>query len=417
MDHTRLTMELRPLHEGAYTRISLKGPVVTTPSARDIRRLLGVLAGLYDQTLQIHAPVDLYTPAAGAGTETLATLYQSVNLSENKPAITKRNVDAGQAAAFAFNLAKSVIYTRQGNKDWAGVEKDNASPPALRSADMFIDGGPEGGATDWVNPDRVTIPQADEHQRLFAKLIAMMSRRPLPRFWYLPDRRLAAMVMTGDEHADGDTALHFAGQYQSSSTPTGCSVEGWRCIRGTSCAYAQTALTVFSDTAANDRDKQGFEVALHPNLGATPEGVCNSYPSQVNLPLTYDFQLRDFALKCPSPPPPSTVRTHCVVWSDWAMQANVELSHGIRLDTNYYYYYYPFEYTDNHPAALFTGSGFPMRFADADGAIIDVYQAATQLNDEPNRPDQSYVAGRISPRSWSAPGASARDAGRTVVAA
>jgi hypothetical protein len=44
MDHTRMTMELRPLHEGAYTRISLKGPVVTTPSARDVRRLLGLLA-------------------------------------------------------------------------------------------------------------------------------------------------------------------------------------------------------------------------------------------------------------------------------------------------------------------------------------------------------------------------------------
>jgi hypothetical protein len=31
---------------------------------------------------------------------------------------------------------------------------------------------------------------------------------------------------------------------------------------------------------------------------------------------------------------------------------------------------------------MFTGSGFPMRFADADGSLIDVYQAATQLTDE-----------------------------------
>ena len=31
---------------------------------------------------------------------------------------------------------------------------------------------------------------------------------------------------------------------------------------------------------------------------------------------------------------------------------------------------------------LFTGCGFPMRFADDDGALIDVYQAATQLTDE-----------------------------------
>ena len=29
-----------------------------------------------------------------------------------------------------------------------------------------------------------------------------------------------------------------------------------------------------------------------------------------------------------------------------------------------------------------TGSGFPQRFAGADGSLIDVYQATTQLNDE-----------------------------------
>jgi hypothetical protein len=31
---------------------------------------------------------------------------------------------------------------------------------------------------------------------------------------------------------------------------------------------------------------------------------------------------------------------------------------------------------------MFTGSGFPMRFTDTDGSLIDVYQAATQLTDE-----------------------------------
>ena len=31
---------------------------------------------------------------------------------------------------------------------------------------------------------------------------------------------------------------------------------------------------------------------------------------------------------------------------------------------------------------MFTGSGIPMRFADTDGSLIDVYQAATQMTDE-----------------------------------
>jgi hypothetical protein len=39
MDHAPMTLELRPLYEGAYTQIRLDGPVVTTPSSRDLRRL------------------------------------------------------------------------------------------------------------------------------------------------------------------------------------------------------------------------------------------------------------------------------------------------------------------------------------------------------------------------------------------
>ena len=31
---------------------------------------------------------------------------------------------------------------------------------------------------------------------------------------------------------------------------------------------------------------------------------------------------------------------------------------------------------------MFTGSGMPMRFADLDGTVIDVYQGATQMTDE-----------------------------------
>jgi hypothetical protein len=38
MEDSKMTLELRPLHDGAYTQIKLSGPVVTTPSAKDLRR-------------------------------------------------------------------------------------------------------------------------------------------------------------------------------------------------------------------------------------------------------------------------------------------------------------------------------------------------------------------------------------------
>jgi hypothetical protein len=99
--------------------------------------------------------------------------------------------------------------------------------------------------------------------------------------------------------------------------------------------------------------------------------------SQSNL--LYSRQLASFARYYPNLPSPTTSRTDCIVWGDFDTQPQVELQHGIRLDTNYYYW--PPKWVKNQPG-VFTGSGMPMRFAKEDGAIIDVYQATTQMTDE-----------------------------------
>ena len=111
-------------------------------------------------------------------------------------------------------------------------------------------------------------------------------------------------------------------------------------------------------------------------------GCADFTPS--SLASDYSHQLAAFAAQYPELSPPSSIRTHCIVWSDWATQPKVELANGIRLDTNYYYW--PAEWIQDRPG-LFTGSGIPMRFADSDGTLIDVYQAATQMTDESG---QSY---------------------------
>jgi hypothetical protein len=72
--------------------------------------------------------------------------------------ITQNSVgtNGGQAAAFTFDLARSIVYTRQGNPVWAGQDRDGIPP--IRKNDLFF-----GGADpDWVNLDKVAIPQADE---------------------------------------------------------------------------------------------------------------------------------------------------------------------------------------------------------------------------------------------------------------
>jgi hypothetical protein len=325
-------------------------------------------AGIDGQTLQYHDTADRYTLS---GASAIATLYSDATTATSSPAVTLRGVGAGggQAAAFTFDLARSVIYTRQGNPAWAGQKRDGYPPLSIRPNDLFYGAKAGDVQPDWVDPDRFEVPQADEQQRLLANLITQMNldKAPLPRFWYLPRGKKAAIIMTGDDHAVGGTPAYF--DRLKASSPAGCSVADWECVRATSYVYPNTLMTAAQAKAYQDA---GFEIGLHLNTG------CQDYTPE-SLEAAFSSQLGAFSATWPDVTPPVSNRTHCIVWSDWASQAKIERAHGIRFDTNYYY--------KGPPAwvkkpGLMTGSGFPQRFGDLDGSMIDVYQSMTQVSDE-----------------------------------
>ena len=328
-------------------------------------------SGLTGETIQFHGSADLYT--TGNDTTVLAALYSNATTVTTNPAVTLVSVgtSGGQAAAFTYDLARSVVYTRQGNPDWAAMERDSnaGGQQLIRSSDKFY--GPAAGdiQPDWIDFSKIQIPQADEQQRLLANLILRMNadRKPLPRFWYFPRGEKAVIVMTGDDHNSSGTDDQW--EYFKSVSPAGCSVDNWECIRGTSYVYTGNAM---SDAQAAAYTAQGFEVALHPDTSCgnfTPDG----------LDQLLNDQLAAFATRFPSVPAPTTQRTHCIAFSDWDSQPIYSSKYGIRLDTNYYYW--PDAWIQNRPG-LFTGSGMIMRFAKLDGTLIDSFQAVTQMTDE-----------------------------------
>ncbi len=67
----------------------------------------------------------------------MATLYSNATTATTNPAVTLRSVGspAVHAAAFTYDLARSIVYTRQGNPGWAGQERDGIAP--MRSDDLF----------------------------------------------------------------------------------------------------------------------------------------------------------------------------------------------------------------------------------------------------------------------------------------
>jgi hypothetical protein len=156
----------------------------------------------------------------------------------------------------------------------------------------------------------------------------------------------------------------------------------WQCVRSTSYIYPATPLT---NAQAASYVAQGFEVALHLAPGGVNVLTCVDY-QPANFDNLFTTQQSAFFAKYTSVPPLATHRTHCVTWDDWATVPKVEGAHGVTFDTNYYHY--PGSWIGTKPGFM-TGSGFPMKFADTNGAIIPVYQENTDLTDESG---QSYPA-------------------------
>ena len=325
-------------------------------------------AGLVSETIQFHGTADQFT--VNPGTTILATLYSSATQATTYPAVTLRDIgiNGGQAIAFTYDLAKSIVLTRQGNPAWAGQERDGIR--VVRSNDLFFGNSATDPQADWIDLNKVAIPQADEQMRLLSKIILQgnMDKKPLPRFWFLPSGKKAAIVMTGDDHGFNRTSDIF-NKFKTDGPNSPQDVADWKAVRGTSYIYPATPIT---NAEIAQFQNEGFEIALHLNTGCenwTPASWKQNWKDQWNL-------MKDFY---PSINNAMTHRTHCIAWSDWVNQARQQAELGVRLDVNYYYF--PGTWVQNR-SGMFTGSGMPMRFADIDGTMVDCYQVTTQLTDE-----------------------------------
>ncbi len=315
-------------------------------------------AGIVGETIQFHGAADRYTLA---GATSVATLYSNATTATSNPAVTTRNVGSsgGQAAAFTYDLSRSVVLTRQGNPAWAGQDRDGAFGTAeIMSTDLFFGAAPGDVQPDWVNLDKVAIPQADEQQRLLANLVVLMSRdrTPTPRFWYLPRGEKAAVVMTGDDHGTG----HDRGR---ASRPLQGAEPG-RLLGGPLGVRAGDLVHV---PGHPDHECPGGRLRRGRLRGRAPPQrrlrvQQPDRPPRSRLSTRFSWASSPPSTRaCPIPRPrastaspgPTGCRTPGSSWQ-----------HGIRFDTNYYYF--PPEWIGNRPG-WWTGSGFPMRFADEDG--------------------------------------------------
>ncbi len=199
-------------------------------------------------------------------------------------------------------------------------------------------------------------------------------RAPIPRFWYLPFGKKAAVVMTGDDHALGGTAGRFD-RYLALS-PAGCSVVDWECVRATSYIYPVSPLTAAQAARVHGPGLRG----RRPPVEQLPKLDARLARDRLHAAAEH-LRLEVPGRAGPRLEPDALRRVERL-----GLGAEDRARFGIRLDTNYYHY--PGAWIGSKPGFM-TGSGIPMRFADLDGSLIDVFQAATQMTDESG---QAYPA-------------------------
>ncbi|MDZ7604660.1 MAG: hypothetical protein U5K79_03520 [Cyclobacteriaceae bacterium] len=321
-------------------------------------------SGMISEALQYHGAADLYALTEGRA---IATLVSEKLSDEEFPAVVSNNYLKGHAIAFLYNLPKSIVYTRQGNPEFAGIEKDGI--PGLRSLDLFTDG--------WVDTSKNTINQADQHMALLSNCIQYMNSftKPLPRFWYFPDtlKCLATLTNDGEFRSEYD----FEPQFQDADS-----------MGAKMSLYILEADKVSKNWVSKWTSK-GFEIAGHPDYtkeagNPTWNGMDSALNARIHqIKSLYDLEVR-------------TNVNHWFVWcgrdsagaQDFGAQAILEERNGIELDINYAHYdinssqgnYYLGSPGINQ--GNFTGSGLVMRFASASGRTINVYQQFNSVYDQ-----------------------------------
>lgn len=332
-----------------------------------------ITTGITDAAFQVHVPTQQALPD---GAEILADLTNAEGQAIGTPLITLNTAGKGIAAFWGYDLARNIAFTRQGNPN--AINQDLDPVPGIRTQDLFV---------GWAQADLITIPQADEQQRLLVNLLTTLCERsmPLPRLWYFPANADTLLIATGDAHG----------------LPASFLYEGTGIFE----RYNSTISIYYSPPPISTlrrfiRRTQGF-VSKWPLVGsllADREGYPTIHDLQHWRERGHGFGMHPFVeqglepginqmwndfLKLGYGYPAPTTRTHRVLWSGWVDTARAQARYGIQMNLDYYQSgvatHTPGERV---PPGFLNGSGLALPFVDLDGTVLDLYQQHTHLVDE-----------------------------------
>ena len=297
------------------------------------------------------------TATRSSGATAVATLFSDATTATSNPAVTLRSVggNGGQAAAFTYDLARSVVVHPPGQPGVgrAGARRHDADPlrrPVLRRRRR----GPAtglGGPRQGRRSRRPTSSSACS-----PNLVLQMEAGPRAA----PALLVPAARREGRRRDDGRRPRR---RRHRGPLRRGGRREPARLLGRGLGVRAQHLVRVHRTRRSRPRrpttyNAQGFEVALHVNTDCATGPRSRSTASTRASSTAGRRSIR----RCPRP---RRNRTHCIVWSDYDTQPQVELA--ARHPARHELLLLARQLGRTTGPGFFTGSGFPQRFATAGG--------------------------------------------------
>jgi hypothetical protein len=212
---------------------------------------------------------------------------------------------------------------------------------------------------------------------LLTNCISELSKytKPLPRFWYFPDtlKCLAVLDNDGEDNNENDFEPQFRDVDSMGAKMT---------------LYIKDVDKVSKEWAEKWSAK-GFEISGHPdNTWQAGDPDWHNMDSAISMKNREIYDKFNLSMH--------TVVNHWFVWcgsdaggkQDFGAQARLEEKHGIEMDANYAIYdinsNQPEHYmgTPGYTQGNYTGSGLVMKYADASGKTVNVYQRFNAVYDQ-----------------------------------
>lgn len=296
-------------------------------------------------SLQFHGDGDLYQ---SVDCQVTAFFGGDLGAGTSFPAIFwKKHPAGGIAAAFAYDLAFSTVLFHQGLKE-------QASHSARPDADGDLGYKPNDLFYGYLDGRLKNIPQADIHQDLLVDLVHQLAPIPLPRIWHFPEAAPAVALIDGD--SDG---------FQAEALDKVIAIV--EAAGGKYTLYLMTKdFAQLPPARMRQLMEQGHDFGIHFWQGSrlpSLEDVQNNMHKE-----TQGF-LKRYGYSAVAH------RGHSVIWVGWTEHAAFLAENGFHLDCN-------FAAGPGYQEGYINGSGLPVKFMDANGNIINLYEQATISTDD-----------------------------------